>query len=53
MIRDTITKYHDRIMYEKYCGAKRKKCLNLLEGGRKGFKKEMALGGRAVKERTS
>lgn len=39
--------YYGRIMYKKYSGVERKKCLNLFEGGRKSFKKEIVLGGRS------
>lgn len=46
IMRETTTKY-DKIMYKKYNGAERKKCLNLPKGGRKNFKKEIVLGGRS------
>lgn len=45
-MRETTTKY-DKIMYKKYNGAERKKCLNLPKGGRKNFKEEIVLGGRS------
>lgn len=42
-MRETITKYHDKIMYKKYSGTERKKCPHLPEGGsRKGFKKKQS-----------